>query len=203
MSLFLLLSFSFLGFAQRLRPDTIIKQKAYTSYYSYRLHEPLYVVYRLHNGGGECDRKSFNFKTGGLPFSATSNDYKGSGYDKGHLADAEDFAYDCELDESTFRYYNCLPQTPKLNRGIWKQFETVIRKDSQLDSLRIACGGIFGNKKMGPDSIAVPDYCWKIVWSLTTQKVTYCLLFPNDGSDTFQRLSLKELKAKLGYSLDY
>ena len=66
--------------------DTIIVTNAYTSYYSYSLHEPLYVVYKLYKGGGDCDRKAFHFKTNGLHYSAKPSDYKGSGFDQGHLA---------------------------------------------------------------------------------------------------------------------
>jgi endonuclease G len=54
--------------------------------------------------------------------TATSRDYAGSGYDKGHMAAALDFASDCEKEEMTFVYYNALPQTPNLNRGVWKSF---------------------------------------------------------------------------------
>lgn len=39
---------------------------------------------------------------------ATDKDYLNSGYDAGHLANAEDFAFDRYKEEKTFRYYNCL-----------------------------------------------------------------------------------------------
>lgn len=188
-------------FAKAQQIDTVITTDAYTSYYSYQLHEPMYVSYKLYKGGGDCSRKSFHFKTGGLPHSATPADYKGSGFDEGHLADAKDFAFDCIKEEETFRFYNCVPQTPKLNRGIWKHFETIIRKDSQSDSLLVICGGIFGNKTMGPDNIAIPDECWKVVVSLTSKAVLYCILFPNDDSNSFQHLELADLKKRLGYKI--
>ena len=181
--------------------DTVIRNDVYTSYYSYQLHEPLYVVYKLYNGGGDCSRKAFHFKTGGLDYSATPKDYKASGFDEGHLADAKDFAYDCEKEEETFRFYNCVPQTPKLNRGIWKHFETVIRKESLNDSLLIICGSIFSDKVIGPDNIAVPDYCWKIVQSLTTHQITYCLIFPNDDSDSYNDINIADLEKLLPYHL--
>jgi len=183
--------------------DTVIVKEAFTSYFSYQLHEPLYIVYNLYKGGGDCSRKSVQFKTGNLPYSATSVDYKASGYDKGHLCNAEDKAYDCSLDAQTFFYYNCVPQTPRMNRGIWKTWETTIREESQQDSLKIICGSIFGNKKMGLDSIGVPDACWKIVISLSTGKVTHCMLFPNDLSNSYEKIDVEELKRKLNYNLIY
>jgi endonuclease G len=183
--------------------DTVIRNDIYTSYFSYQLHEPLYVVYKLYQGGGDCSRKAFHFKTGNLEYSARPKDYKSSGYDEGHLADAKDFAYDCEKEEETFRFYNCVPQTKKLNRGIWKHFETEIRKESQDDSLLIICGSIFSSKAIGEDNIAVPDYCWKIVFSLTTKEIIRCLIFPNDDSDLYDNISIEELKKKLSYQLIY
>ena len=181
--------------------DTVIINDVYTSYYNYQLHAPLYVCYKLYQGGGDCDRKAFHFKTNNLPNSATPADYKGSGFDEGHLADAKDFATDCFKEEETFRFYNCVPQTPRLNRGIWKHFETEIRKASQDDSLLIICGSIFGNRTMGPDKIAIPEYCWKIVFSLTTKKKLFSIICPNDNSDTYLYIEWSDLKKKIGYQV--
>lgn len=198
-----LLIFAIFGYfcANAQQVDTIIKNEVYTSYYSYQLHEPLYVVYKLYQGGGSCSRAAFKFITDGLPHSATAGDYAHNGYDEGHLANAADFAGDCKKEEMTFRFYNCVPQTPRLNRGIWKKFETQIRKESQTDSLLIMCGSIFGSKTIGPGKIAVPDYCWKIVKSLTSGQITHCLIFPNDDSDTYQEISVDDLLKELDYTL--
>ncbi|HTB52932.1 MAG TPA: DNA/RNA non-specific endonuclease [Ferruginibacter sp.] len=181
--------------------DDIISNDIYTSYFNHQLHEPLYVVYKLYEAGGNCKRKGMHFKTGGLEYSAKAKDYKGSGYDEGHLADAKDFAYDYDKEEETFRFYNCVPQTKVLNRGIWKHWETETRKESQNDSLLIICGSIFGNRTMGEDNIGIPDYCWKIVESLTTHEIIYCLIFPNDDSDTYSNISIEDLKQRLNYTI--
>lgn len=181
--------------------DTVIHTDIYTSYFNYQLHEPLFVSYQLFKGGGDCSRAGMTFKTGGLIHSATEKDYAHNGYDEGHLVDAADFSFDCKKEEETFRFYNCVPQTPRLNRGIWKTYETSIRKLSQTDSLYIIAGSIFGTKTIGLNKIAVPDYCWKVVYSLSTKKVIECLIFPNDNSDSVRSIDLQELKRKIGYSI--
>ena len=181
--------------------DTVIYMKGYTSYFNNQLHEPLYVTYKLYKGGGNCSRNKDKFETGGLAASATASDYEGHGYDEGHLANSKDFAYDCKLQEQTFRFYNCVPQTPKLNRGTWKVLETELRKESQTDSLYIIAGSIFGNKKIG--KAAVPDFCYKVVYSLSTKKILYCRLYPNDNSDSFTDINLTQLKNKIAYRLVY
>ncbi len=196
----ILLQFLFVCFCITCYSQIIVSNIAYTSYFSNTYHEPLYVTYKLYKGGGDCNRKKFHFKNDDKDLqTATDADYKGSGYDKGHLANAEDFAFDCTKDELTFRYYNCLPQTPNLNRGIWKVNETKIREWSQTDSLYIICGGYYENNKIG--NIAVPIYCWKVVESLTTKKVLFCGWFGNTNPATEVDVTVEELEKKLKYKI--
>ena len=99
----LLLCISVLTLAQtKLVTDTIVDMGIYKSYYNYALKQPLYVTYRLSKGGGSCDREAegFSFKNCGINTAATT-DYAGSPYDRGHLANAEDFASDCDKVEKT------------------------------------------------------------------------------------------------------
>lgn len=176
--------------------------QVYKSYFNYALKEPLYVTYQLYKGGGDCDRdaQNFSFKKCGIN-SAVSADYENSPYDRGHLANAEDFADNCANEEKTFCYFNCVPQTVKLNRGIWKTWEEKVRKLSQTKLIFIVAGNIYGNKKLGPNQIGIPDYCYKIVLDAKTKKILHCLLFPNDDSKTFKTITLTALKKMLGYDL--
>jgi endonuclease G len=194
--------FSIWSYGQ-IKADTVIKTPIYTSYFNYSLHEPLYVVYSLYKGGGNCSRAGDAFVTDNLPNSATSDDYYHSGYDEGHEANSKDFAFNCALQKMTFRFYNCVPQTPRLNRGVWKHLETLVRKESQTDSLLIICGNIFGDKKIGDNKIAVPDYCYKIVFSLSSHKMIHCRLFPNDNSDSYKDVDLSYIESRVNYKLVY
>ncbi len=179
------------GFAQ-----IIVDKKIYIANFSNTLHEPNYVSYTLYKGGGSCSRTKFRFINDDIRLQcATDADYTGSHYDKGHLANSGDFAFDCEKDELTFRYYNCLPQTANLNRGIWKTNETLVRKWSQTEKLYIICGGFFGNTKIG--KIAVPSYCWKVVQSVASRKVLFCGWFSNTLQATLEEISIAELEKRL------
>ena len=185
--------------------DTVIDKGIYKSYYDIDIKEPIYLSYKLYKGGGKCSREGFRFKNDTKIPTATDKDYAGSGFDMGHLANAADFANDCQKDELTFRFYNCLPQYPNLNRGIWKRCETQIRQESQSDSLLIICGGVFseGSKRIGT-GVWVPDYCWKVVISLTTNKPLHVWWFANVSKDAdkfFMNLSLQELESKIGYKI--
>lgn len=54
-------------------------------------------------------------------------DYRYSGYDRGHNAPAAAFKRSREAMSTTFLLSNMSPQTPKLNRRIWKNLEEQIR----------------------------------------------------------------------------
>jgi endonuclease G len=181
--------------------DTIIKNSAYTSYFCKAIKQPLYVSYILYKGGGDCDRTKFRFKNDTKLKTATLKDYASTGYDQGHLANAEDFANDCVKDELTFRFYNCLPQTANLNRGIWKKWETEIRKESQIDSLFILTGGTFKIKSVIGKGVWVPDHCWKVVQSVKTNRIKHVLYFTNTNKATCSEITLAKLEEIIGYKL--
>jgi endonuclease G len=135
--------------------------------------------------------------TGVQNITATNDDYSHSGYDKGHLVSAEDFANNLESERITFRYYNCLPQTPNLNRGVWKKKETSIRTESRSDSLFIICGG-YDFKLV--NKLYVPSYCFKIVKNTRNNKITHVLIFTNNKiGNTANETNLNILMEKSGY----
>jgi endonuclease G len=183
--------------------DTVVSNAAYQSYFSYTYREPVMVVYKLFHGGGNCERACFRQDDIPIP-TATDTDYRYSVYDRGHMANAKDFAFDCDKEELTFRYYNCVPQTQSLNRGKYEKWEKAIRGESQSDSLLIICGNIFGAhpERIGKDSIAVPVNCYKVVESLSSHKILHVLVFTNQTPATCDTTeSEPELEKTLGYRL--
>ena len=155
--------------------DTIYDLKYYKAYYSKDIQTSSFVIYKLYKCGGDVPRTNMSFKSyKHLPHF----NYTNSGYDRGHLVPAEDFANNKTKLKSTFYYINCVPQTIKLNRGIWKVYETEIRKISQRDSLLIICGGCDYDN----DNKLIPRNCFKLVYNLKTHKCIYSLMFRNDNS---------------------
>jgi len=172
--LFLFLSLSLCG-QTIAKYDNIYDMKYYKAYYSKDIQTSSFVIYKLYKGGGDISRNNMSFKSyKNLPHF----NYTKSGYDRGHLLPAEDFANNKNKLKSTFYYINCIPQTVKLNRGIWKTYETEIRKISQRDSLLIICGGC----DYDLDNKLIPRNCFKLVYNLKTHKCIYSLMFRNDNS---------------------
>jgi endonuclease G len=194
----LLLLLTLTSFSQKI--DKIVDKEIYTSYYSNNLKVPLYVVYYLSNGGGNYSRAKLRFIQ--EKNTAKNSDYSKSGYDRGHLVSAEDFAYDHRKQSLTFSYFNCFPQTQSLNRGSWKVWETTIRNESKRWPLKIFIGGIYGQKKIR-GRIGIPDYCWKVVYNQKSGLILHALIFSNDNIGSVRRTTLSELKSLLKYPVNF
>jgi len=175
--------------------DYVINMKYYKSFYSKTIQGPSFVIYKLYKGGGDVNRASYAFKGfKDLPYF----NYTKSGYDRGHLVPAEDFADTNLRLRSTFYYINCIPQTPNLNRGMWKRYETQIRKLSQSDSLLIICGGCDYPRSGSGNIRLIPKNCFKIVYDLKTKKCIYSLLFENKETSAGVKTENK-LKKKISF----
>lgn len=101
--------------------------------------------------------------------STHSDDYTGSGYDRGHLAPNYAIAvlYGREAQLDTFTMTNIVPQKPKLNRKLWQRLEEVeINHFSQwFKSVWVFTGPIYGEKpeRLPKNSaIPIPEALYKI-----------------------------------------
>jgi endonuclease G len=76
--------------------------------------------------------------------SASLDDYKGSGFDRGHLAPAADLAWSSESMSDSFYLSNMSPQDPSFNRGIWKKLEEQVRTWAvNNDSVYVVSGALY------------------------------------------------------------
>ncbi|WP_294428048.1 DNA/RNA non-specific endonuclease [uncultured Treponema sp.] len=101
--------------------------------------------------------------------SATPADYKKSGYDRGHLSPAADFAFDEMAMSQTFYMSNMSPQTGGLNRGIWKDLEAEVRLWAKnFGRVYVVSGPILEKpaseyKSIGENHVAVPEFYYKVI----------------------------------------
>jgi endonuclease G, mitochondrial len=131
------------------------------------------------------DRKS-HYKTDTL-FSyptAKSNDYKGSGYDRGHLVPARDMLFDNNASIEVNYITNITPQTPGFNRGIWRSLENDVRKWANMyDSVMVVCGPIIEKNlpKIGKENkISIPEKYFKaLLVHNDTVTETIAFVIPN------------------------
>ena len=170
--------------------DYMIDMKYYKAYYCKDIQTSSFVIYKIYKGGGDVSRSGMNFKK---YKKLDSFEYTNSGYDRGHLVPAEDMAWSEQSLQSTFYYINCIPQTPKLNRSIWRVYENEIREISQNDSLIIICGGC----DYDDINIGLPKNCFKIVYRLKDGKCLYSLLFENGWNNKVK--TENKLKEQIPY----
>lgn len=151
--------------------DQIIHHDGYVLSYNETHEQANWVSYMVTKVELESDvaKRKDNFKedTSIITGSAQLIDYKGSGYDRGHLAPAATFVdSQKEMDES-FLMSNMSPQHPSFNRGVWKRLEEYERKMAmEKDTVYVICGPILseGLKKIGPNEVSVPELYFKIIY---------------------------------------
>lgn len=102
-------------------------------------------------------------------------DYKGSGFDRGHLSPAADARCNqSDMDES-FYFTNMAPQYPGLNRGQWKALEDHTRDLAiEKDSVQIFAGCVGNAGKI--KQLTIPTHCWKVI---KVKGITDAYVFPN------------------------
>lgn len=99
-----------------------------------------------------------------LPLS-TPEEYKKTGFDRGHLAPAADFSFSQEANDETFVMSNIAPQTKLLNRGAWLRLEIQVRKWACGEGkLSILTGPVVTAKDPTlPSGLIIPQKFFKIV----------------------------------------
>lgn len=107
--------------------------------------------------------------------AVTTQDYSGSGWDRGHMCPAADNRWHWRAMQESFYMTNICPQHHELNRGDWRELEEACRRwAEETGSIYICCGPIFYSR--GPHRaigrehrIDVPDAFFKVVLCSASQ----------------------------------
>lgn len=189
---------------------TAICHQGYFTAYDSSLKIPRFVAWNLtadHARG--CNGRSGKFARD--PMAAGKDvppsAYSESGYDKGHLADANDFNYDPSLETQSFYMTNMTPQVPGLNRGPWKWVEQASR-DWAVDenSVEIYAGTIVANddSKLSQYQVDVPRFFWKIIID-SSGKDSIAFIMPNAKFSSklvpSTITSIHDIEEKTGFSI--
>ncbi len=153
-------------------PSRIIDYyKGTTISFNVRQHIPNWVAWKLTRAmlDGDIPReKNFyvDYKVAGC---ATLQDYRNSGYDRGHMAPAGDMKWNADAMHDSFYLTNICPQAKALNTGAWKNLEEKCRNWAKADSLLIIiCGPVLTRpilERIGNTGVAVPDSYFKVILS--------------------------------------
>jgi endonuclease G len=100
---------------------------------------------------------------------AELKDYRGSGYDRGHMAPAAAMKWDQQAMSESFLLSNMAPQIGiGFNRGIWRVLEKKVRDwTTQRGELYVVTGPIYvwnEIETIGPDQVSVLGYFYKVIF---------------------------------------
>jgi len=193
--------------------EQIIKHFAYTLSYNEFYEQANWVAYELTDIETISHFERTNkfivddlVKTG----SATNDDYKKSGYDRGHLAPAGDMSWSEQAMKESFYYSNMSPQNPSFNRGIWKKAEELIREWAvENKSLYIITGPILTKDlpTIGPNKVSIPNFYYKAILDYSEPEFkSIAFLIPNKASKELLQnftVSIDSLEHLTGYDFYY
>lgn len=148
----------------------IVRQAYYSLAYSEENEQASWVYYQLNLeniNGTQSRTDDFRADPAVSTGSASLSDYKGSGYDRGHLCPAADMTQNKTAMSESFFLSNMSPQTAGFNRGIWSVAESQVRKwGLDYGKLYVVTGPIFKNNigTIGANKVTIPGYYYKIVF---------------------------------------
>lgn len=134
-------------------------------------HVPNYVGWELtrEETDGNISRKNDFGPDFDVEGCSTPADYRGSGYQRGHMMPAGDAKYDSQAMRETFYMTNMCPQVGALNAGAWARLEEKCRHWARVDSaIVIITGPVLTDKitdRIGENGVAVPKRFFKVILS--------------------------------------
>ena len=201
--------------SQNFQPEAnegvVIKHACYSLSYVEKHEQPEWVYYKLTSDmiSGSTSRTN-DFREDPYVFSksASLQDFKGSGYDRGHLAPAADMKNTLKCMSESFFLSNMSPQSASFNRGGWRKIEGAIRDLVMKEGLGYVMTGPVLNSDLpyiGPNHVSIPDFYFKAVYlPYSNRMVAY--LAPNQklsSNLSIYRCSVDKLESITGIDFYY
>jgi|SRR5690606_3101769 len=152
---------------------------AFAILHSGRTRTPVFVVQRLNRRllqqAQHIERTDRFYEEARLPAAerAELNDYRRSGYSRGHMAPAADM-HTPEAMAQSFSLANMVPQDQRHNSGPWAKIESDTRKYilRARGDVYVFTGPVYADRfqTIGDGKVAVPTYLYKLVYDATTRR---------------------------------
>ncbi len=182
---------------------------AFAILHSGQSRTPVYVAERLNKqtliAAKETKRTNRFFADARLPRAerAELDDFKGSGYDRGHMAPAADMGSPEGMAQS-FSLANMVPQAPINNRKAWANIEKATRKYVMRASgdIFIITGPVFDAgvrpQTIGKNQVWIPRHLFKLVYDPATKKSWVHWVENTDQARAGKPISYAELVQRTG-----
>lgn len=149
---------------------TQLDNRGYVVGYSESKKNPLWSSYRVFDVPVlKSGKRPSGFKVDSRTKAEVRHgDYTHSGYDRGHMAPNYAIAtrYGAEAQRETFKMSNIIPQTPMINRGMWKDLEMTVAKRYGLyfSEVWVITGPVFeGSIEKLDSGVPIPSHYYKIM----------------------------------------
>ena len=166
-----------------------IQRDHYTLDYNEEHEQSNWVFYKITEDHikGTAKRKN-HYKSDPMITTYSSNyiDYKGTGYDKGHLCPAGSMKINQDAMDDSFYMSNISPQNPGFNRGIWNRLEQQVRRWVDVyGDLYVVTGPVFDSEMagIGANNVSVPKRFYKVVYACEGEGKMIGFVLPNEKSD--------------------
>ena len=188
----------------------VIEHIGYTVSYNEQRRNPNWVAYEL--TGEEVDGKeprANKFIPDPLVKGrqAVDDDYKHSGWDRGHHAPAADMKWSKQAMDESFYLSNISPQNHNLNSGVWKSIEELTRDNAQkYNKILVVTGPVFTSKDglgyIGENMVLIPNAFYKVLLTYYDNGYTgigfYCENIAGKKSLDYYAKSIDEIEKITG-----
>ncbi|MBD5284096.1 MAG: DNA/RNA non-specific endonuclease [Bacteroides sp.] len=150
-------------------PSQIMDYTGFSVSFNRDNHTPNYSSWELtgNETDGASTRTNKFLKDDRVAGCPTTRDYSNSGYDRGHMAPANDMKWSEKAMADCFYLTNICPQIHELNNGAWKTLEQKCQIWAKRDnSLYIIAGPIYTDndtKRVGDIGVRVPSSFFKVI----------------------------------------
>lgn len=173
----------------------VLENESYVVGYSESMQNPLWVAYRVFDVPNlKSGKRPSRFRTDHRTEAKVShNDYRGSGYDRGHMAPNHAIAtrYGAEGQWETFLMSNIIPQTPHVNRHIWKDLEMRVsrRYGRYFGEVWVVTGPVFTEPvKRLASGVPIPSGYYKIMADETGDQLRVMAFLLNSRCPPYTRI---------------
>ena len=155
----------------------IVERGEFIIGWSPSLKHPLWVAYHVPAEKAYEAGKRPGFRADpGVPGTPPATAYKGTGYDRGHMAPNYAIAtrFGTEAQKKTFLTSNVAPQRPGLNRGPWREIEHRIADlwTAKYGEIWVVVGCVPGDAEDRlPSGVDAPKAFWQVIAAQTADGV--------------------------------
>lgn len=189
--------------------NDIYNYTGFTVHFNRDTHIPNCTVYELtkEESEGTLPRNDNFHQDENVDGCPSLDDYKYSGFDRGHMVPAGDMKWDQQAMDDCFSLANMVPQKQSLNSGAWNKLEQKVRTWAERDSALIVITGPILSKEdykntIGKSKVVVPGKLFKIVLATHSSPIrAIAFVYPNEkpkGGLTEHITSVDEIEAATG-----